>query len=279
MADLAALHRALLRIDEWPVNASAVAVVDINGLVASRGDIEQVFALASITKLVTALSMLVAVEEGTVFWTDLVTPGITLANLMSHSAGVRPEGVGRDESISVAAPGTRRIYSNAGFEMAAAHLVARSRIPFGQYVAEAVLDPLELSLTSLDGRAATGAYSTVGDLGRLAHQLLVPSLVSANTLAAATRAWLPDLAGVLPGFGHQDPNPWGLGFEIRGHKSPHWTGSLNSSTTFGHFGRAGGFLWVDPVRMVALCSLSDRDFGPWATHAWPALADSVLATW
>ena len=157
MADLAALHRALLRIDEWPVNASAVAVVDVNGLVASRGDIEQVFALASITKLVTALSMLVAVEEGTVSWTDLVTPGITLANLMSHSAGVRPEGVGRDESISVAAPGTRRIYSNAGFEMAAAHLVARSRIPFGQYVAEAVLDPLELSLTSLAGQAATGA--------------------------------------------------------------------------------------------------------------------------
>lgn len=163
--------------------------------------------------------------------------------------------------------------------MAAAHLVARSHIPFDQYVAEAVLDPLELSLTSLAGQAATGAYSTVGDLSRLAHQLLVPTLVSANTLAAATRAWLPDLAGVLPGFGHQDPNPWGLGFEIRGHKSPHWTGSLNSSATFGHFGRAGGFLWVDPVRMVALCSLSDRDFGPWATHAWPALADSVLATW
>lgn len=274
MADLAAIHNALLTIDDWPVDTSAVAVVDANGLVASHGDLGHVFRLASVTKLVTALTMLVAVEEGTVSWTDLVTPGITLANLMSHSGGVS-----RDEPISVMAPGLRRIYSNAGFEMASAHLGERSGIAFGEYSCEAVLNPLGMSLTSLDGRAATGAQSTVGDLGRLAHQSLVPTLVTAATLADATRPWLPHLAGVLPGFGHQDPNPWGLGFEIRGHKSPHWTGSLNSPTTFGHFGQAGGFLWVDPQRMVALCSLSDRDFGPWAIAAWPALADAVLATW
>ncbi len=274
MADLVALHSALLSVNDWPVTTSAVAVVDANGLVASHGDLDQLFALASVTKVVTALSMLVAVEEGTVAWNDLVRPGITLAHLLSHSGGVS-----RDEPTSVSAPETRRLYSNAGFELAAAHLASRSHIAFGEYVAEAVLDPLEMSLTSLHGRAATDAESTVGDLGRLAHQLLAPTLVSVATLAEATRPWLPQLAGVLPGFGHQDPNPWGLGFEIRGHKAPHWTGSLNSPATFGHFGQAGGFLWVDPQRMVALCSLSDRDFGPWATHAWPALADAVLATW
>jgi CubicO group peptidase (beta-lactamase class C family) len=85
------------------------------------------------------------------------------------------------------------------------------------------------------------------------------------------------LAGVLPGFGRQDPNDWAVGPEIRGTKSPHWTGHDNSPRTFGHFGGAGGFLWVDPDAGIACASLSDREFGPWAAEAWPQLADRVLA--
>ena len=88
---------------------------------------------------------------------------------------------------------------------------------------------------------------------------------------------LPGLDGVLPGFGTQTPNDWGLGFELRDHKSPHWTGSTNSTRTFGHFGAAGTFLWVDPDFEVALVVLTDRPFGEWATLAWPPFADQVLA--
>ena len=62
----------------------------------------------------------------------------------------------------------------------------------------------------------------------------------------------PGLVGVLPGFGRQEPNDWGLGFELRDGKSPHWTGSRNSPRTFGHFGRSGTFLWVDPEAGLAL---------------------------
>ncbi len=98
-----------------------------------------------------------------------------------------------------------------------------------------------------------------------------------DTLRAATTAQFPDLAGVLPGFGRQDPNPWGLGVELRGHKHPHWTGSANSPGTFGHFGRAGTFLWVDPAAGLAVAALTDLDFGPWAAAAWPVLSDAVLA--
>ena len=58
----------------------------------------------------------------------------------------------------------------------------------------------------------------------------------------------PGLVGVLPGFGRMDPNDWGLGFELRDAKSPHWTGARNSPRTFGHFGGSGTFLWVDPER-------------------------------
>ena len=78
-------------------------------------------------------------------------------------------------------------------------------------------------------------------------------------------------------MGRFDPLDWGLGFELRHQKTPHWTGTHNSPETFGHFGGAGGFLWVDPAVDRALVVLTDRDFGPWALEAWPALSDAVVA--
>jgi CubicO group peptidase (beta-lactamase class C family) len=72
------------------------------------------------------------------------------------------------------------------------------------------------------------------------------------------------------------PNDWGLGFELRDRKSPHWTGTRNSPATFGHFGAAGTFLWVDPDAGLACAVLTDEPFGPWAVEAWPALGDAVL---
>ena len=96
-------------------------------------------------------------------------------------------------------------------------------------------------------------------------------------LTEATTVQFPGLRGVLPGFGGQDANDWGLGFEIRDHKSPHWTGSANSPTTFGHFGQSGTMLWVDPDARLGLVALTDRDFDDWARAAWPKLAHAVLA--
>ncbi len=104
-----------------------------------------------------------------------------------------------------------------------------------------------------------------------------PHGLAAETLAEAAAVQFPGLGGVLPGFGRQEPNDWGLGLELRDGKSPHWTGARNSPDTFGHFGRAGGFLWVDPGAGVALACLTDLDFGDWAKDAWPELADAVLA--
>ncbi len=72
---------------------------------------------------------------------------------------------------------------------------------------------------------------------------------------------------------------WGLGFEIRDGKAPHWTGSRNSPGTFGHFGQSGSFLWVDPEAGVACASLADRDFGDWAKQAWSRLSDDVLRSY
>jgi len=131
----------------------------------------------------------------------------------------------------------------------------------------------DLRLDSL----AYGATSTVSDMIRTAQELMRPTLVHAETLHSARSVQFPGLDGVLPGFGRQTPNDWGLGFEIRGHKSPHWTGSANAPSTFGHFGAAGTFIWVDPNLDHALVVLTDEPFGPWARHRWPELNDAVVS--
>jgi CubicO group peptidase (beta-lactamase class C family) len=82
---------------------------------------------------------------------------------------------------------------------------------------------------------------------------------------------------VLPGLGRMEPNDWGLTFELRDAKSPHWTGSRNSERTFGHFGASGTFLWVDPDAGLACAVLTERRFGDWAKEAWPVFSDEVLA--
>ena len=123
---------------------------------------------------------------------------------------------------------------------------------------------------------SAGLHGSLDDLARFGRELLRPSLISPATLAAATTVAFPGLAGVLPGLGRFDPLDWGLGFELRDGKDPHWTGTRNSPATFGHFGASGTFLWVDPVADLALACLTERPFGPWALEAWPALSDAVL---
>jgi CubicO group peptidase (beta-lactamase class C family) len=263
----------LSAVSGWPAVAAAGVASAGRGVVASTGPDQVRFPWASVTKLLTALAVWVAVEEGTVDWDDPVgPPGSTLAHLLAHAAGVAP-----DSDAVLAAPGTRRIYSNYGFELVAQHLADRSGLAFGCYLSEGVLQPLALTGTRLVGSPAAGASGPLTDLLALGRELLAPTLVSPGTLQRATRVAFAGLAGVLPGFGAYDPNDWGLGVEIRGAKQPHWTGAHNSPATFGHFGRSGAFLWIDPARRLALGSLADRPFGPWAARAWPALSDAVIA--
>jgi CubicO group peptidase (beta-lactamase class C family) len=95
-------------------------------------------------------------------------------------------------------------------------------------------------------------------------------------MARATTVAFPGLVGVLPGVGRFDPLDWGLGFELRDGKDPHWTGRANSPRTAGHFGARGTFAWADPAADVSCVALTDRDFGDWSLQAWPRLADLVL---
>jgi CubicO group peptidase (beta-lactamase class C family) len=213
----------------------------------------------------------VAVEEGTVDLDEPAGPeGSTLRHLLAHASGLPPE-----EGPPLMPPERRRIYSNYGMELAAALVAERAGMAFEEYLRGSVLEPLGLA-GALQGSPAWGYRGPLDDLLALARELLAPTLVAPETLAEATSVQFPGLAGVLPSWGRMDPNDWGLAFELRDAKSPHWTGTRASPRTFGHFGAAGTFLWVDPAAGIALGVLTDREFGDWAKDAWPALSDSVV---
>jgi CubicO group peptidase (beta-lactamase class C family) len=264
----------------WPgLAAAGIVACDRTGdhpraqVIATAGSLDERFDWASVTKLLVCLATLVALEEGSVTLDDAAgPPGSTLAHLLAHASGLPFQG---DQPI--ARPATNRIYSNTGIETAATHIEARTGMSFGDYLSAGVLEPLRMRSTVLTGSPAHGASSPLADLLVLAGEMLAPELVSAETMKrAATVAW-PELVGVLPGYGRQAPCDWGLGPEIRGHKTPHWTGQSNSPATFGHFGQSGSLLWVDPRADLALVGLCSTPFGPWAKDAWPALSDAVLA--
>jgi CubicO group peptidase (beta-lactamase class C family) len=116
------------------------------------------FALASLTKPLVALAVMVAAEEGSV---DLDGPvaehlpayrtpakhAITARHLLSHASGLPelgPRGVASIDVEPVHPPATRRVYSNEGYAVLGALLHAATGIGHAQYVHQAVFEPLRL---------------------------------------------------------------------------------------------------------------------------------------
>ena len=268
-------------VADWPVGALAVAVVGPTG-VLDRFETRPhgSFAWASVTKIVTALTVLDACADGTLALDDPVTPdeatdsgptGITVAHLLAHAAGLP-----FDRGAPVAAPGTRRTYSNYGYELLGVRLAEAAGGPLRDEIAGRVLEPLSMSTMTIDGSPASSGVGTLDDLLALAAELLAPTRLGPEVVRQASTVAFPGLSGTLPGFGRQATNDWGSGCEIRDSKSPHWTSAENSPATFGHFGQSGSFLWVDPVARLACAGLCDRPFGPWAKTLWPRLSTAAL---
>ena len=263
---------ALRQIDGWPAETATAGVVSGDGA-WTQGPTDRELAWASVTKLFTATATLVAAEEGVVDLDEPAGPeGSTVRHLLAHASGLPFEG-----RQPIAGPGQRRVYSNTGFELLGELVAERAEMEFEDYLRAAVLEPLGMGATRLEGSPAAGLRGPLRDLLAFARELLDPRLVAPETLEEATSVAFPGLVGVIPDLGRFEPNDWGLGFELRDAKRPHWTGSRNSERTFGHFGGSGSFLWVDPEVQAACASLSDLDFGDWAKDAWPRLSDAVLA--
>jgi CubicO group peptidase (beta-lactamase class C family) len=230
------------------------------------------FRWASITKVATALAVLTAVDEDTIDLDEAAgPPGSTIRHLLAHASGMAFDG----DSV-IAPPGARRIYSNPGFDTLGEFLAERTGRPFVVALVDRVLAPLGMVETELLERPSQGLHGTLGDAVALAGELLRPTLLAEETFQLATAVAFPGLKGRLPGVGTLDPLDWGLGFELHDAKSPHWMGTRNTAATFGHFGGAGTFIWVDPVIDRALVCLTDRAYGPWALEAWPQFSDDVV---
>jgi len=256
---------------DWPVGSAAAAVIGPAGVLDIVGD-GRSYPWASVTKVITALTVLDGTFEGVIGLDDEVgPPDSTLRHVLSHASGLAI-----DTDQILARPGTRRVYSNRGIDLAAQHLEQRTGRPFVEELTERVLDLLGMTGTTLTGTPAHGASGPIADLAALAADLLNPSMLLPNVVSLGSTVAFPGLGGVLPGFGRQTRNDWGLGCEIRDHKTPHWTAPGNSAATFGHFGQSGSFIWVDPVAQLACVSLSDQPFGPWAAEVWPRLSAAVL---
>jgi len=194
-----------------------------------------------------------------------------MRHLLSHAGGFPFEG-----HQPIGPPARSRIYSNGGIEIAAETLARASGIAIADYLGEAVLQPLAMTSTVLAGSPAHSARGCVGDMTRFVREMRAPTLLTAATRDDAFRSSYPELSGIVPGVGRFVPCPWGLGFELRGDKSPHWTGQRNSARTVGHFGGAGTMFWYDPAIDIGMVALTDETFGPWALDAWPAVSDAVI---
>ena len=292
-AALAALP-ALAQFD-FPV-AMIASELTVDGRVRTlveAGQIDEVFPFASVTKPIVVWSALVAVERGLL---DLdapagagtahsaagagtahsaagaMLPGATVRHLLAHASGIA-----FDSDAVLAAPGTRRIYSNRGIEILGERLQEATATPLERWVETTVLEPLGMSSVLVPGSPAHSGEGTARDLAVFAGELAAPRLISASLAAEATSVVFPGLDGVLPGYGRQAPNDFGLGVEVRGHKRPHWTGRAGSPATFGHFGQSGSFIWVDPEARRQAVFLGERRFAAVHKDIWPDLCDQILA--
>jgi CubicO group peptidase (beta-lactamase class C family) len=273
---------------DWPVGRAGVAVVSPSGVeraaIGGVGGGDQ-FKVASVTKLITAMAALAAVETGRL-GLDQPVPEVgeevTIRHLLAHASGLPFERAGGHRP-----PATRRIYSNLGFRVLGEEVADAVGTTFAAWLASSVLDPLGMTATRLTTRGgfeedpAAGAVSTLDDLERLARCLLERGapVVGRELFAEATAVQFPGLAGLVPGVGRFDPCDWGLGFELHDGKRPHWMGDRRAAAAFGHFGASGCFLWVDPEAELACAAVTDRSFDDdrWAMATWPAWSDRLPA--
>lgn len=253
----------------WPGRpAFVVARADATGIdvLLSHGEVDEVREWASVSKVAVGLGILRAVDDERVSLDDAAGPeGSTLAHLLSHASGLGYEAADR-----VVPVGTRRVYSNVGIDLAAAHVAPGDPL---EWLTASVLRPLNVPTTEVVERAAAGVRGPVTAIVRLGAELLAPTLLSRAARDRMTTPFLPALDGITPPFGRQTPNFWGLGPEIRGAKQ-HWMGDWPEAS-FGHFGRSGALLLCDPTEQLLVAATSTEPFGPWAVSLWPTWINDI----
>ena len=200
-------------------------------------------------------------------------PGSTVRHLLAHASGLSFDG---EEPI--ARPGSRRIYSNTGFDRLAEHVEASTAMSAADYLRLAVFEPLGMTTATLEGspvgvrlrharrrhplrrRAAAADAARAGDAGRRRHG----PVRRAGRRAARRRALRPARLG---------PRLRAARRQVAALDRQPATARRRSATSAAAARSCGSTRSPG----VACAALTDREFGPWALDAWPALSDAVLA--
>ncbi len=212
------------------------------------------------------------------------------------------------------APGERLRYSNVGIGIAARVAEAVTGKDILTLTSERVLQPMGLANIVLapgiayDDRIATlqdpgskgteresynspwwrslglpwgGFYSTSDDMVRFAASFLrgQPSPLSETS----KREMVTDQVngaegGVESMYTIWDPGFWGLGWEVKGSKPRHWSGTKTSPDTWVHWGFAGTLCWFDPQRELGVAVFANRSVtSGWMFRParWVTLSDAL----
>jgi CubicO group peptidase (beta-lactamase class C family) len=241
--------------------------------------------------------------------------GITARHLLSHASGLpesAPSGVDSLDVEPVTPPATRRIYSNEGYAVLGELLVAATGIPHGRYVHESVCIPLgmdaHLGLPESEygralevrepglsrpgvalfnsrqwrrrGTAAGGAFATLEAYTRFVTMLLRRGdpLLAPETFEEMAAVQFPGIPGGIESFQTWEVADWSLGYDVRDHKQPHWTGNRTPPSTLSHFGASGTLFMADHEAGVGLVALANRGtYSGWPMRPghWQDLCDSL----
>lgn len=263
-------------------NIDFVAYIDPHNQIKTFGKGEGNYRLASVTKLLSTLVFTDAIVHEFFDFSDIVDidyfgdNNVTFADLLAHASGTRPE---YNDPI---APRTKRIYTNEAFELAEQFFIKKLGSSFsGANVAQIFSDGLKGHLGDHIHLESSCAHGAIGDdegIVALMNEIRNPSFIPQSIFSKLTQTYLPELEGILPGWGNYKHNTFGIGFEIKGDKTPHWTSELSSPQTYGHFGQSGAFIFHDPENNISGCCLSNSDFAPWAKVAFPVLSAEIYKT-
>jgi CubicO group peptidase (beta-lactamase class C family) len=256
--------------DDWPGAPSFVVLRVREGVIErihEAGDLDEVRPWASVSKMAVALAFGVEIDWGFHAYSETVGPqGANFANLLSHSSGL-----GLEEGDPPVPIATKRLYSNYAVDHAVNAIVGER--PAADWLEDRVFQPLGMTTTSLVDRPSAGVTGSTNDMANLAVSWLRPDGIAVETRDRLIKPYLPDLAGIVPGFGRFTPCPWGIGPEVRGEKQ-HWMGDWPPES-FGHFGQSGSLMLLNADEGVGVVATSTEPFGRWAIDLWPAWTSAM----
>jgi uncharacterized protein YbbC (DUF1343 family) len=276
--------------------------------------LDTVFDLASLTKVVaTTTSVMTLVESGKIRLQDRVArlipefvsgggerDQVTIEELLTHRAGLAADDpmalyFGTAQEIFerkyrqplVAAPGSRFLYSDAGFEVLGELVRRVSSLPLDEYAARHVFEPLGMKDTGFRpiGKPAVVPASRVAPTEKINGQIRRGEVhdprayalggvaghaglfATAGDLAKFCSAMLKGGGGVLSPAGvastmrprfYGDGNLRGLGWDIGTSFSSN-RGDLFPLGSVGHTGWTGPSMWLDPATDTFVILLTNRN--------------------